>query len=730
MTDGDIEEAKRLLRVPLAEYGQAIADGKEALLHRVCHRLFRAGSCVRIDMEKFLAGTEPIWRYPHLYIALLEYALMPMVERRIEAVHARIKRLGNVAFGAGLPYVCAAIRNEHNLKLLKSSAEFMALACREWRGRKLCDKVLHLRYSPAELKDKNFHDKVLMIYQTGIAQEFADTTEPRTNLAEFRIMTSSARVQFPKPVEPVWQSAVFLKSLLESTRFVSLPRDLFAMSQLPSPMLPAVPTNLKPDITAIHVSLDVAQQIQFNDSVSCIFQVVNNTPENRVLVKCHHVEGDHRFRVMVHVFNALSSGNHEGSNKIVVQLDAEASVVAIDLRPLVLHIERTLREGALWRVRRSTTQPTLRPLPDELAPALSTALVPASAPGAVEAIVPLAPRRFALLEEDETAIVLRELSAANAFVASGAAMSEHADALGDVSDLTINTLVERGAVRATLDASGSRSLALVPVAVDWRLTHGLDHPLPLVRCTSSRKPLQKTKLELAIALECDGWTSETGAIAPATQDGRRHYTRAWHKPLSYFACLHDASDVFGKGGPSIKHDGPSSYYKCLLLLDGEDLGEALLALENMNEKECKRVLKDREIDSSSCSDDAPIDDEHLPLPDIHIPMHAGSVVAPSDLWNRCEVAVPGMQSIKVYFDHFTSGGKSQKGYAVCSACGITRWKVCGGSRARYCASMIVWQANCAAIGGRPADHRAWDPPDTEVDAALAHCQLTDFYTNI
>ncbi len=76
-------------------------------IHRISHRFFAPGTVVRADIDRFSAPTsdEPLWKFQNLFVALLEYALTPVLERRIEEVHARIKRIGYFAFHGGLPYL-------------------------------------------------------------------------------------------------------------------------------------------------------------------------------------------------------------------------------------------------------------------------------------------------------------------------------------------------------------------------------------------------------------------------------------------------------------------------------------------------------------------------------------------------------------------------------------------------------------------------------------------------
>ena len=89
---GSLSNAKALLRKGRDEYDQAIAANKLKRMHRVSHRVCAPGSTVRNEIDKFVDPTSvaPPSQFPHLFIALLEYALEPVIERRIDEIHARI----------------------------------------------------------------------------------------------------------------------------------------------------------------------------------------------------------------------------------------------------------------------------------------------------------------------------------------------------------------------------------------------------------------------------------------------------------------------------------------------------------------------------------------------------------------------------------------------------------------------------------------------------------------
>jgi hypothetical protein len=91
---GTIQRSKDILRECLDEYNAIVAAGKAKFLHRVAVRLLDPDRAVGIELRRWLESDLPLIAFVNAYCALLEYALISMVERRVESIHAIIKRIG------------------------------------------------------------------------------------------------------------------------------------------------------------------------------------------------------------------------------------------------------------------------------------------------------------------------------------------------------------------------------------------------------------------------------------------------------------------------------------------------------------------------------------------------------------------------------------------------------------------------------------------------------------
>jgi len=725
--DGDIPRAQGFLQECIREYGEAVAAGNVKKMHRISRQLFDPMTSVRKDIDKFLAEGKELRNYSCLFVALLRYSLMPLVERKIEGVHAQIKSIGKMAMGIGMPYVCAVLRLRYHLDLLKKSAEFAAFVIREWHSRSHCDRILALRYDAPSLKNKSRAEKIRMIYQCSLEEQFEDTHQARTNFVHFRMATSSTRVAADTMPDDVNTSVSLFKDMLSTGHIFSIPRPLLDLC-VPHPA--PIPPTFRPVDIAVGTALAPVPDVTWDDSSSTLFRVVNTNPGARVITLAHHVDADRRHLMTVAFFQVENRASGSGSAKLVASLNME-SMRQINLLPLVAHMQQALQQIAKWNVQQAASTPLVQictppalamgsepilPLPDavrEHEP--STALVPVNTDMTKNAL-----------------LLFHKLAKLGAFVHQNVHVSLNRPDFSAIQEESIVALRDAGVVQADRDAdSGHWKLAIHSQCCVWKMSYGLRHPVPLARLTSDRSLLQKSKLELILRLRQDGWVPEK-KLVPATLAGPRFFAQQLTKPVAYFAALNDIDSICGaKAVQSIEHQRPAVYYKCLLALKDEALQQFLVALPTLeNESHFKRflpkALRDGLVD--------PAEGEPLPIEDLPEGLPDGGPdlpVVPSKPhgveWLRCIVsAPPHFQSLRVYFDHFTSSSVTQRGYAECPICKTCRWKQCMGTRAQYCATMLAWARGCSIAGHDREKHRTWQPPVADVAEATASMKMEDF----
>ena len=125
---GPMDKSKAILRKALAEFEIVVAQGRLSTMHRVARRLLSPDHFCGRELRAWVsAADEPLRNFPYAYVTLLEYALIPLVERRIESCHARLKHLIQKARAMLAPAVCAAMREDYNVDLLKTNPKFHKL---------------------------------------------------------------------------------------------------------------------------------------------------------------------------------------------------------------------------------------------------------------------------------------------------------------------------------------------------------------------------------------------------------------------------------------------------------------------------------------------------------------------------------------------------------------------------------------------------------------------------
>ena len=167
---------------------QIEALGTDRVAHRQSQRLFGKGTLVRHELRNFATGDEPLENYFSAWVAVQELSLVSLVERTVEAIHAQLKRAGKAITNPRAPYLCAILREWHNLSALKDDRAFYDFCVKRWRSRVLLASLLSLRFTSQELSRMKRLAKVQAVYQCGLSSQFEDTSDAR----QWSIATSLA----------------------------------------------------------------------------------------------------------------------------------------------------------------------------------------------------------------------------------------------------------------------------------------------------------------------------------------------------------------------------------------------------------------------------------------------------------------------------------------------------------------------------------------------------------
>ena len=731
---GTVAKSQAILKDCLDEVDQAIAGGKQDQLERNTLRLFKPGQAVAEAARSFIARQDPkLEDFPVLYVSLMEYALIPFVERRIEKVHATIKRAGAIAFGASVSQLCAVIRESVHLDTLRRSAEFHAFCVSKWHERSIMDQVLAMRCPKSTLAKMKYREKLDMVYQCGLRQEYADMSASIEAHERFKALTAHTR---GAPVALNVQERACVSYL----RGVLVPGGCFSM---PTLLLESVMwgtwkrTDAEADPDPIGTCLELAAQPLAGSqpgSEFTFFSVVTNNVEQRKLRHTAHLE---RKTTCVTIRRLNKIASYPGS-RYAVSTDMSC-LLTLDLRGLVASMRQTMTTLFKWEKTGWHAVPKFVDLRANCLQRLSYCASPApsivgEAPSASSTVCDrLVPVSEAV--QGGEAPVLDKV--ALRLFSEGAIVGQKEMLWSDLDGLQFDVLdqmYKAGLVSLRTNEFGETMVALRPEALKFESLVGVFNPRLVHRVfTQGIPPWKRTKLQLVMELVQEGFEPGT-PVSTLRQDSDLVVSASWSKPLTYFAALACRQDIWQKVDTGIAHDQVDYYYRCLLFLEGGALATVLEQAAGKGDQWFKAQLGDigtQEVDDgdgmSAIAAGTSAAGTHVVAQSLRDPVVD---VAPELGWTRvvAHLGDPSLK-LKIWFDHFSSNSAVQRGFTNCRHHGCIRYTpVCGQvSKERYIAEMVVWHLD----GGREdipdkATHLKHKPSTEAVDAVLSDLGMEDF----
>ena len=277
---GSVAEARDRLRRCMREYDAHCPDGKGFHMHRVAHIIFSREFPCRHSLENFLHGDGPLEQYPRAFVTLQEYALTPLVTRLIEGVHAMIKRAGKSMTFVKVPYLCSLIRESRNIELLRKNTDFSSMVLDTWLSRSMCDQILCLRCSPAELKNMTSAEMIGLINQSSWESNFKNAEDAKVPRALALAVRESAHLSDPSPSEDEKTIVAVMKEILEPGSFFCSKKSLFELAQGLAPLPSAIFFDDDPMADILEISNELGYEHMFNPVDHVIFRVLHSKPED------------------------------------------------------------------------------------------------------------------------------------------------------------------------------------------------------------------------------------------------------------------------------------------------------------------------------------------------------------------------------------------------------------------------------------------------------------------
>jgi len=736
---GDEARSRAILTEVLREVDEAIRLGRGDRLNRVAQRLFMPGRPVRTAADSYLADAQAtIAGTPVLFVGLQEYALCPFVSRRIEKLHATIKRAGSNSFGIGLPYLCATIRERTNLDRIRRSDAFRLFCISELHSRSLLDRLLRLRVTPAELAQMSTHKKEELVYQCNISQEYAVRDDVKSDVKFFK-QSNPSLLPLRDKLEGADLAVVkYIKDVLVPGQYFYMPRDLFEF--VTAEAFAARPNGTRNCIARLLQAAGLQDNEAMNLGESVVIEITCNSHENRKVDRLAHIPSRRDgIQCIVTRAEPLPGPGHV-TQAIAVRdptMDLGTGMQTMHGMAIAERIEDFARRTCRYATLAVRAIPSLRPKAEPQRLALQTPLLEMLPQGVVSPPYPEPSTALVPVAASATATeAVNRMIRGGQFCGQGS-VSFQQGGLGWDEALALH---QDGALELVGDDPETAQLAVRLDGVQWKTGVLLASPIPVCRVLNmTRDVLTCTKIELLLRLALQGWENAqpTGPVLPGPGMERRCRMDERHA-LSYLAAMVSCDAIFEKGVDQIEQDQCDHYYRCLLRLDIEHLAPVITDMDGRGDKWFRGILK-REGIRDAIEDGSSSDGDGAP-PGGGAQARVGMAVAEplalvpwtqQALTRKLVFMGPGTDEIKVVFDHPSARTGKQQCWHPCvthqdTAC--IRWRTVTDDPRHMLAAIYAWHLagkTRVALSTRTT-HMAWEPSPDDVARCERSLVLQDY----
>ena len=725
-------EAKQACAACLDEYDKVVACGKGALLHRVAQRLLKPGTECRRQLQAFAQSEFPLKGYPVAWMFVLQYNLVPVVGRRVEAAHAQIKRIGLMAKNSTPPFVASELGKMQHLEKLKLNHSFHTYCCQKWSSPTILDDLLKLVIPRGELKLMSKADKLQSVFQCSVEAEYRDMQLERDANAQWLVETAHTRKAGPRDMSLSWRTCVsYLKGKMERCSVHSLPLPLFEKALVcPSEcdLKNIDPCSDVLGAASVHQEHEPFNIAAVDDVV--FFEVLNAHPERRSHVPIHYQD---TFTDAVHISRRRVLCSDSALSRVVLVSEAD-QLDTLHLRVLVDGIADSLRSWHTWKLISHGCAETgrRRPLGNVAASAAdnSSVMLPIAANVLVS---PLATSPSSSSSGALALPMLGDVASVRILESLSILQAEQPESDGVPFNAMIGTHIEEvralehvGALSVTEDEFGCSIVATSPSMTKYINVALVGNPTRFM----DGKVCVNSKLDLVIHLLVQGWVPHAKPAIHNVGSGENRFVSSFARPLSYFACLYLLDELSVKGVKQLPHFEKDLYYQCVLRLRGAQLTE----FRNHGQFDtawCRRAVRDAELtmqiqdapapeeDFDACPDE--MDNQFALVPALIPAIHDRVAF-------RRVLVVGDGGSVRVYVDHF-SGGGSQRTWVNCTSkdhVNCFQWRQCSDfeSPLELASYMYAWALSYEGYNCRET-HMPYRP-GTSVIESMGPLELRDF----
>ena len=197
----DTVKSKAMARAAIAEYAVAVGKAVAHKIHRVAQRFLAPDGEFTEDFADYAHSCMPLSEFPQLFIELRAYAWSPLVSRRVEGLHARVRSFFMKGPNALVPSLSCRLRRGQLQKLLSQRGPFDFFA-KQWPIRGYMDRALRPVFKVGEVWQLRVHPvswKVAVFYQCVKDTQFRQRDEESSLASKWSKITKPFRA--PAQVE-------------------------------------------------------------------------------------------------------------------------------------------------------------------------------------------------------------------------------------------------------------------------------------------------------------------------------------------------------------------------------------------------------------------------------------------------------------------------------------------------------------------------------------------------
>ena len=304
---GDESDGREFGKLCIDEYEAAMGAGLGHKMHRVANRFLERGCFLRSQFESWLNGT-PLTQLHMLFCLLRAYAMIPIVCRRVESVHAWIKALKQRCKAATIPFTAAGVRRLDHILLLECPV-FRKWVQARWRGRNILLSALKCFDHDDDMKNWTGKQLLGFWYHCLVVNQFKNLTTTKQDMSTWNkhtkktqqpdIINTAGSATYPM-VKYMKNKFKGIEGLVGVEWTVSMrvwqaalqpPADASAVDTLAVPE----PTS---ELQIIHEACQVLARVSLtpvfepDDMEVVAFMIVIACPEQKVCVRPAHVQVD------------------------------------------------------------------------------------------------------------------------------------------------------------------------------------------------------------------------------------------------------------------------------------------------------------------------------------------------------------------------------------------------------------------------------------------------------